>query len=778
MIQVKKKFFSFLIAIFFAFQLFAQKDISESVIIKDDWTNHFEYLFNIGDKAVNFENILFQEILNLERVEKLPGFESPKRTRFILSTYELQHRGVVDFVKMAISNGYQVKVIADGNVIQKFKPLTKNQIAKLSDNQKSYYYKTYDINEDGIVDKSDIEKVNSRNKISRWCWSELEKLQAQKPGLLKLMSSPSESVPGINLNFPRIHHWKEYGVQFYKNGNWADIISLIPSSNLTNTCLNHEKGRISNSLANFLRYTRADQSAWDKALREKKITEASYQNFMNAEGEDKYKIQFAKTSDNPQTGKKLRSGHVQFGQFFRSSKILKIFKGRPVDRWVNQYRQNKFFDSARAKKRFLPEVIFDDKKKGTYSRLRAYYSEGLKVANADTDFVMTAYNSILSDPGNSLRVFKSTQFVATHPRIINKINQALGNDVFEDFMMVVDGNFSSETYSAFPRLVSSQINDQAFTPWTKALKLNDLSPEQKLKTLSSMYSFDGNLGIYGGREGIKLHAKMSYMEYIDSHGVRHYVVIHGSGNLSVNAGKGNADGLIVFDTTDSRLKEQIDPYFEGLKNNARTKPFLETLLQKRLAHMIKYNHESSLEVKARGFDKAKEVRIIEQNYDLLNIDNGKLTKEFANLIKGNLTKALEGQKLDEIIAILSSEQANLSAFNKNFVDILKYFRKLETPFRLDQLIQSLYLSNPQNHPYQGFTKRIEIEWLKTINKKDREAFAKEFRQLINGMTRFSNSHEEVLLDPTAREIISNCDLHFRNLGVDDFARIKTKKDKK
>ena len=64
MIQVKKNFFSFLIAIFFAFQLFAQKDISESVIIKDDWTNHFEYLFNIGDKAVNFENILFQEIFN------------------------------------------------------------------------------------------------------------------------------------------------------------------------------------------------------------------------------------------------------------------------------------------------------------------------------------------------------------------------------------------------------------------------------------------------------------------------------------------------------------------------------------------------------------------------------------------------------------------------------------------------------------------------------------------------------------------------------------------
>ncbi len=461
---------------------------------------------------------------------------------------------------------------------------------------------------------------------------------------------------------------------------------------------------------------------------------------------------------------------------FNESEIIEKFKTNPIKNWEEMYQKSLFFDEAKPRDKFLPEIIFDDSKTQSYSRLRAYFSEGNALNRADSDFVNTAYRSIFSDPGNSLRVFKTSQFVATHPRVIQKLTEAFSSSEFEEAFMVVDGHFSAENYSAFPYLILSRPNDQAFVPWTRAVDMNPLDLKRKEQIANSMFSFDGSEGIYGGREGVKLHAKVSYMEYVDSRGVRHYVVIHGSANLSVNAGKGNADGLIVFDTTDPSLKKIIDPYFEGLKNNPRTKPFVETYLQKRMAHLIKYNASASKELLEHGFESSRLPKIIEDNYKLLNINDGKLTHEFAKLLKGEMALDSERSFLIEVIETITKE-SNQSAYSKNVLKLLRYYSQLDTRLRLEQLEQMLYLANPQNHPYEGFIKRVKVEWLKRVNQNQKAELESLFDKVILEMARFQNGSESINLKPTVREIYNNCNIHFKNLGLSDYLRVKPKADK-
>lgn len=766
----------FVLMFIVSFGNYAQKESKPAIIINGDWTKSLDMVVNIGENSQNFESILFDEILNLEKIRKIKNFKSPSQTKIILSTYELQHRRVVDFVALAVSEGFQVEVVADGNILHHFTELDQEEIDRLTDRQKEYYYRNYDLDGNGIVSSSDAQKYNAKYELTRWCWSELQKTQQASPSLLKLIASPYEVVPDPNLNFPRIHHWKEYTIQFRENEKWLDVKSFIPSSNLTNTCLNHEQGRISGSFVNQLRYTRAPLPEWEEALAQNKIRQADFNHFVNATGEDKYKIAFARTAKDKITGDPLRNGHVQFGMIFKDPLVLQILKEQQLKNWELGYKKNLFFDQLSPRSSYYPEIIFDNKKNKTYSKLRAFFSEGVQLSGAESDFVFTAYNTIFSDPGNSIRVFKTSQFVATHPKIISKINLAMMSEKFEEAFMVVDGNFSTETYSAFPSLVLSQINDQPMTPWTKSISANHLSQKRKSQILNSMFSFDGQEGIYGGKDGIKLHAKMSYIEYVDSRNVRHYVVIHGSGNLSVNAGKGNADGLIVFDTTDSKLKSIIDPYFEGLKQNPRTKDFLSTYLQKRLAHVINYNEQALREVKARGFERSSAAKFIESNYELLNINKGTLTYEFSRLLKGQLSEVQEKLALASAINLITKNN-NGSDFSKNLLKTLRFYQGTGAPLRFEEFHQMLYLSNPQNNPSSGFIKRLRVEWLKRVTQGEKITLTKKYHSLVSRLSRFHAGDGQSYF-PTAieLEILANCNQHFKNLNLNskEYLKLNTK----
>lgn len=749
--------------VLFSFLGLAQKSVPRALEIQGDWTEYIRFISNIGSGKEVFEDVLFREILNLEGIENLPGFESPERTRIVLSTYELAHRRIVDFVKYATEKGFRFKIVLDGNLLHQFKPLSLKKLEKLTPSQREYYFRTYDMNQDGQVTQSDADLFNKKHAITRWCWRELQKLPKS---LVKLISSPHEVIPHPNLNYPRIHHLKEYGIQFRQDGQWVDQKSWIPSSNLTDT---GQRGRISNSYANYLRYIRASESVWRKALKKKKITQKSFDDFINAQTEnERYQIRYAKTNHNPQTNQPLRSGHIQVGMLFQNPLIIKTFKSDLLERWSRGYEKGLFFDELPPRSRYFPQVILREHN-GHISRLNLYSSEGLQLEGAETDFVFRAYQQILGDPGNIIKVFKTSQFVMTHPKILAKIKKAIAGPEFERAFMIVDGNFSTETYSAFPYLSIPRVNDRPYTAWTKALEHQEISQETQRKILESMFSFDGHMGIYGASDGVKLHAKFSYLEYIDSRGTRHHVVIQGSGNLSMNAGKGNADALIVFDTTDPRLKNQVSPYFEALEKNPRTRPLLETYLQKRLAHVIRYNQEALAEIKKNQFEYSKKAKFMEENHHLLNMKDGLLTVSFAQLLKGELSLLEEKNFLQRFLNILRDPKTgNGSAFNKNLTKILQFYTNLSnTPLRFQDFDQMLYMSNPQTHPYQGLQRRLIFDWLKRESPGKQEELETKLQRLFTNLTRFDKSHRDILLDPFARKILADCNAHFKRLGLEE-----------
>ncbi len=194
-----------LLSLFIATSLFAQdtdgKKATKSVIVKDHWSKYINFYSNIGEEASNFEAILFSEILNFKNTQSLKKFSSADNTRFVLSAYELQHRDVVDFVREGLAKGFHFKIVVDGNLLEEFKPLSKAQLEKLTDHQRSFYYTSYDLNRDGIVDADDAAKYNKRYRVTKWCWSQLQQLQSENKRNLKLISSPYEVVPAReNLN--------------------------------------------------------------------------------------------------------------------------------------------------------------------------------------------------------------------------------------------------------------------------------------------------------------------------------------------------------------------------------------------------------------------------------------------------------------------------------------------------------------------------------------------------------------------------------------------------
>lgn len=659
--------------------------LSPSVELKASISDHVEFLYNRGRGAVSFRDTVLA-MLEPEYLKSLKGFRSFKTTRLDLSVYEFRLLEILDPIETLLKKGIHLRFVADPSTYSVFKPLREGDFDSLSEAQKNAYIKSYDLDGDGEVTSQDAEQINERRFVSIQAFSQLRELQQKYPAQIELIEPPLEIVSGSDLlPFPRLHHLKDVSVDFYKEGVWKPQISLRSSANLTDSCMHH---RIAQSHGNKQRYVNRDFASTN----------------------------YAKGSQ----------GNVQFGALIKGENILANIQ-EIKETWLNLYKKKKHFDEGSLRETILPRIVFEDPR-GFRSTLETYYSEGTKAeGRKKIDPVLAAVHH-LSGPDKTLRVHYSTQFVSTHTAKNHALRYLIdkAGDKMEDFFVLVDGNFATQSYSSLPHL--------AFAP-SVALQFGTLEGKviKDIPELPAKLDWQNTIGVYEGNQGVfgadadKMHAKVDYYEYVTRDGQRHYLVVWGSANSSKNSSKGNADVLHVLDSTDPYVGKSVRSYFKALKTDSRVFPFSQSYIDRKLRDAFNWDQ-----------------RILNEDF----------IRDFERFLSG---AKLRQKNLDYFIKQFSLAKTH-SEFGENFLKILKWYSaNVDKKLNWQSFYIILQVSNPGHQIPDSLISDLAKKW--SVKKPAAKTALKRVISNLGKLESFGSVSKNV------SRILQNCSLYLKRLGI-------------
>ncbi len=661
---------------------------SQSVLLEQSsWDDGVRFIYNRGEGGVDYEDFLLNEVLNPNKIKKIKGFKEFSSTRIVLMTYEVRSQKVIERIQELLRLGCKVLVVSDSSTFEFLKIPPKKVQASWSKRQREYFQASFDLDGDGKVTDADVDLKNRKLFLSNEAWRRLKALARQYPKLLELVSTPYAVVPESEAqNYIKLTHLKWYGVDFRgKDGKFKPVLAFVSSANLTETCL---AKRVEISRSNQERYLQGE-------------------NFQYAQGSQ---------------------GHVQFGALLEGEKILVALQG-PRDEWIELFRQGKPFDERSLPATLYPRIVFKDG-----SVLQAFYTEGTRIqSRKPIDVVWAAITPILSNSANQLKVYYDSQFVFSHKQLALMIRHQLVSGNAEELGIFIDGNYAVAPYSALPDLLfAPRVQDSFGVLPGKALQQVVALPKN-LKWQDSVFVYDGEKGVVGAPPD-KLHTKLTYFEYEDSSGIRHYVVVWGSANKSSNAGKLNADGLFVLDSPDPKVREQVLPFFQALKTDSRMRSYSKAYVEQRLLELIKPDRK---------------------------IFNERFIRE--------LTELLDHPKNNKALQPLLSKLKQAGGMNKageGFLKLLSwYIRNAEQGLSWEDFYLIHALASKPHPPQFGLLQDIKERWLaRTHSKAARASLSRIFNAMDWKAPEPPNS-------PVMQEIVRGCEAFLLKLGVKNSAGV-------
>ncbi len=679
---------------------------SPSVVLKQDLEKSVEFVYNRGKGS---EAILdsFLQLIDPAQIKKMKGYKNPQSTRIELMTYEVRSMEAVQRIEQLLDEGFQVRLVADSGPPTLLEAPSAKVQKQWSNNQKRYYLGAYDLDFDGEVSEKDIAQYNKERSrgVTNAIWEQLEALKKSHPKKFEFVATPYEMVPADDASlYVRLTHFKSYGVAFQQtDDSWKTVKEMVVSANMTDSCMSC---RIATSKENQQKYLSGEA----------------------------FKI--AKGSE----------GNIQFGAVLNDAKMIEALKG-PREKWIEAYKKGEHFDSVRSSEVVSPRVVIEDPKTKSRTMIEALYSEGTKFDDQKTiDPVYIALTEIISNPENELKVYYDADFVFTHKGVARHLRHHLASGHMEDWGVWIDGNFANEAYSALPDLLYAphKNNSKGVLSGKSIQELQ--SPKMEEEWQKKVFVFEGERGVYGA-EGDKLHAKTRYFEYVDGAKQRHYVVIWGSGNNSTNAGKLNADGVYIMDSTDERVRQAVLPFFDGLKKEKRMRFYTNSFLERRLIEMFK---------PVKPIISGKSIEELQAPESFL--------VKFENVLNQQEAGTRSKKQLQKIVETLEST-GTLNEAGENFLKIMNWYLKNSSAshaFGWADLDLVLFVSNPVNIPQTGFLQDLLHRWTGDSSVASETAIADFSKPLarFEKAKDFANAQTENI-----SRIVAQCSVAWSRLGL-------------
>ncbi len=702
---------------FYSYGASERRPEDKVIEVNAKWSDRIHLLPNRGKQAVSpLAQAL--KVLSPDFVKTLSGYKNLSNTKFVLSTFDLRSREIVDAIELLLKHGASFDFYVDSINVSPIRRPTANQVRAWSESQKKYYIQTYDRENDpdGVVTDEDIAAWNFDKYLGIELWKRMKTLEKKFSRQLKLYPTPLEIVPkDENAAYPRIHHVKGIGIRFRSpRGKWQDpAYFLAGSANFTDTCMD-SAGRILPTLENYKAYL---AGAVPKRV--------------------------------PGT-----QGHIQFQADFTSKKGEEFIRPllAPLENMATLYPNDKHFDEGPVPEKLYPKILFKDG-----SVLQAFYSEGTSIEGRPTaDPIRLIFKKYLSSVDLELNKYYETQFVYTHhfkaAHMRQLLKKAIEHDTLEDAFIAVDGGFAEIPESALDDLLFADKVSIGDALRGRAIQRRDSLP-RSFDWQKKVFSFVGDPNKVGNqRHSDKLHSKMMYIEYTDEFHIRHHLLVWGSGNSSANSGKLSFDVFFVLDTPDANLGKQIQNYMAGVQKETRLRPYYQTWLLRRFLESF-------------GTSVVK----------LLNEDKG-FVEKIAKYLGAKVKRKDTLESIYKQLAQLRTQDI----FGKNIVTILSWMTnhpRLPNKMTWADWHLLLRLAHPFQKNFQNFRSDLEWFWIQSphlgsMSQAEKDSQIKSFRRMLKKLEIDSFEDQRAVGPQSSRvdKIIAenlkeNCE-HFLGLDID------------
>lgn len=527
----------------------------ESVFVEGPVESFVRFWWNHADDGVHvLEHFL--ELLEPESIQAQEGFRDFKTTRVSFYSYEIRSREVLDRIAELLALGVHIRIVTDGKNHAALEMPTDEVWESWTEAQQLYFIFAYG-DEDkskARVSESDIQRTNTERFLAIESLKRLRSLKRKYRSQVEITLSPNEVVPqNDHFNYPRNHHFKGASLEFKSKSSkssWGPPVWLwTGSANFTDTCMDR---KVEPSLENKRRYLSGEAFRFD-----------------------------------PKS-----EGHIQFGAVFEGlgAEAMQALMG-PIEKWNRAYRNGKHYDSVPLPESLYPRVVFEDG-----SSLQAFFSEGQRLDGQRGIDPVKVVERILSRQDIELQAYYDTQFVFTHHGHAKHLRSVLNLHRPEKFFVAVDSSQALEDYSAVPSLLFAPgLND---VPGTFPGRAFDNAP-----SLAEELSWAENVRVYRGgidlhrRENDKLHSKAKYFRYKDARGVQTCVLYFGSGNATYNVSRLSADAMYLLETQNPQVCQQLENYFESLRDHHRMEAFDAAYLERK----IKQHFYLTKDLQSAGF---------------------------------------------------------------------------------------------------------------------------------------------------------------------------------